>query len=316
MVPITIFTPTYNRAKLLARCFASMKRQTNKNFIWMIIDDGSTDNTQEIVEGWLQEPLDFGIEYFYKENGGLHTAYNKAIEEIHTQLCVCIDSDDYMPDDAVEKILEFWGNYGSDQVAGIVGLDCYLNGQVIGDKLPEQEKINLIDLLIGKYAIHNGDRTNVVRTELYKKYAPMHVFQGEKNFNPHYMHLQISQEYDFLVLNENLRFVEYQPGGMTNSILKQYYNSPNSFAEIRKLYLSFKDTSLKFRIKHSIHLVSSCILAGDMLRAIKESPCKLETIIAVPAGMVLSLYIRLKQKKDKGRGKKNNGINSCNNSSI
>lgn len=262
----------------------------------MIIDDGSTDNTREVVQQWQQQPLDFEIQYYYKENGGLHTAYNEAIAHVETKLCVCIDSDDFMPDDAVEKILEFWEKKGSDKVAGIVGLDYDLEGHVIGDLLPNQETVNLIDLLTGKYPIHNGDRTNVIRTELYKKYAPMKVFPGEKNFNPHYMHLQISREYDFLVLNENLRFVDYQVDGMTNSMLKQYRNSPNSFAEIRKLYLSFPDTSLKFRIKHSIHLVSSCILAGNCWRAVEESPRKAEAILALPFGWALSEYIRLKTR--------------------
>lgn len=294
-IPLTVFTPTYNRSALLARCYESMKRQTNKNFIWLIIDDGSTDDTQSVVEGWLRQSAGFEIRYCFKENGGLHTAYNEAIARIDTELCVCIDSDDFMPDDAVEKILAFWEKKGSDNVAGIVGLDYDLEGHVIGDKLPEQETVNLIDLLIGKYPIHNGDRTNVIRTELYRKYAPMKVFPGEKNFNPHYMHLQISQEYDFLVLNENLRFVEYQSTGMTNSMLRQYYNSPNSFAEIRKLYLSFADTSLKFRMKHSIHFVSSCFLAEHPARAIQESPRKAETILAYPFGFLLSRYIRAKQ---------------------
>jgi len=110
------------------------------------------------------------------------------------------------------------------------------------------------------------------------------------------MHLQISMEYDFLVLNENLRFVEYQVGGMSNSMLKQYRNSPNSFAEIRKLYLSFSDTSWKFRFKHSVHLVSSCILAGKFLSALKESPCKGITMLAVPFGVMLSIYIKHKTK--------------------
>lgn len=296
MVSLTVFTPTYNRSGLLGRCFESMKKQTNKNFIWMIIDDGSTDDTRMVVEAWLEEKLDFEIQYIYKENGGLHTAYNEAISRIQTELCVCIDSDDYMPNDAVDKILDFWKQNASDKVAGIVGLDFDLNGEVIGDLLPNQKTVNLIDLLVGKYRIHNGDRTNVVRTELYKKYAPMKVFPGEKNFNPHYMHLQISQEFDFLVLNENLRFVEYQADGMTNSMFKQYYNSPNSFAEIRKLYLSFENTSLKFRLKHSIHLVSSCILAGDIMRALKESPRKIETTLALPLGILLSFYVCLKQK--------------------
>lgn len=165
---------------------------------------------------------------------------------------------------------------------------------MIGDPLPNQKTINLIDLLTGKYPIHNGDRTNVVRTELYKKYAPMQVFPGEKNFNPHYMHLQISREYDFLVLNENLRFVEYQAGGMSNSMIRQYRNSPNSFAEIRKLYLSFPNTSFKFKFKHSVHLVSSCILAGKFMSAITESPCKGITVLAIPFGVTLSVWIKCK----------------------
>ena len=296
MVPITVFTPAYNRAGLLPRCFESMKRQTCKNFIWMIIDDGSVDNTRQIVEAWLQEPLDFELQYYYKENGGLHTTYNEAIARIETELCVCIDSDDYMPDDAIEKILSFWDRHGSDAYAGIVGLDFDLNGKVIGDPLPEQEYVNLIDLHTGKYPIVNGDRTNVVRTELYRKYAPMKVFPGEKNFNPHYMHLQISREYDFLVLNENLRFVDYQLDGMTNSMFKQYRNSPNSFAETRKLYLSFPDTSWKYRFRHSVHLVSSCSLAGNALRALRESPRKGMAVMALPFGWLLACYIRIKTK--------------------
>ena len=291
---LTVFTPAYNRADLLVRCYDSMKRQTCKDFIWMIIDAGSTDGTQELVKQWISKESDFTIEYYYKENGGLHTAYNEAIAHISTELCVCIDSDDFMPDDAVKKITSFWKENGSNNVAGIVGLDYDLDDNIIGDPLPNQKTVNLINLLVGKYPIHNGDRTNVVRTELYKKFAPMKVFPGEKNFNPHYMHLQISQQYDFLVLNENLRYVEYQPTGMSNSMLKQYRNSPNSFAEIRKLYLSFPDTSFKFKLRHSIHLVSSCILAGKPWKAIKDSPCKMITIMAIPCGVVLAIYVTAK----------------------
>lgn len=296
MVPLTIFTPTFNRADLLPRCYESMRRQTCKQFVWMIIDDGSTDHTRKLVEDWQKTVQDFAIEYHYKENGGLHTAYNEAIAYTCTELCMCIDSDDFIPDDAVEKILRFWEQYGSDLYAGIVGPDYYTDGRMIGDPLPNQKSVNLIDLLTGKYHIHNGDRTNVVRTELYKQYAPMKVFPGEKNFNPHYMHLQISRQYDFLVLNENLRYVEYQPNGMTNSMLKQYRNSPCSFAEIRKLYLSFPNTSFRFRFKHSVHLASSCVLAGKPLASLSESPCRGMAILAFPFGVLLSFYIRAKTK--------------------
>lgn len=293
---LTVFTPAYNRADLLTRCYESMCKQTNKNFIWMIVDDGSTDNTREISESWVKNTKDFQVIYIYKENGGLHTAYNTAIANIDTELCVCIDSDDFMPNNAVGMILDFWEKNGSDKYAGIVGLDFDMDGNVIGDMLPDIKSVNLIGLFTGKYNIVNGDRTNVVRTELYKKYAPMKVFKGEKNFNPHYMHLQISEEYDFLVLNENLRFVDYQETGMSNSMLKQYRSSPNSFAEIRKLYLSFKDTSLKFKIKHSIHLASSCILAKKTMSSIKDNPYKLLSVIALPFGFALYVFIRMKTK--------------------
>lgn len=296
MIELTVFTPTFNRIALLKRCYESMKRQTEKGFIWLIIDDGSTDETNKVVHEWIQQTSDFQIRYIYKENGGLHTAYNYAIESIETPLCVCIDSDDYMPDDAVERILSFWKSKGSDEYAGIVGLDYSPDNQCIGDPLPNQLSINLIDLFIGKYQIHNGDRTNVVRTELYKKYAPMKSYAREKFFNPHYMHLQISQEYDFLVLNENLRYVDYQPGGMTDSILKQYRNSPNSFAEIRRLYLSFPGTSFRFRLRHSIHLVSSCILAGKPMKAFAGVKNKGIILLAYPFGLILTLYICLKTR--------------------
>ena len=195
----------------------------------------------------------------------------------------------------IEKIQDLIINCTSDDLKN-VRITYDLDGSVIGDLLPEQKSVNLIDLMVGRYPIKNGDRTNVVRTELYKKYAPMKVFPGEKNFNPHYLHLLISLEYDFLVLNENLRFVEYQAGGMSNSMLKQYKNSPNSFLETRKLYLSFPDASLKFKFRHSIHLVSSCILAERFREVLKCSPCKGITIMAIPLGICLACYINLKEK--------------------
>lgn len=296
MQTLTVFTPTYNRKDLLIRGYEALKRQTNKDFVWMVIDDGSTDETEQLMEEICKEDSGFEIQYFKKKNGGLHTGYNMAIEHAKTELMVCVDSDDYMPDDAVETILSFWKKYGSDKYAGIVGLDYDLNGNRIGDLLPQQKSVNLIDLLTGKYPIFNGDRTNVIRTELYKKAAPMKTFEGEKNFNPHYMHLKISKEYDFLVLNKNLKFVEYQEGGMSNSMWKQYYNSPNSFAETRKLYLSFDHTSFLFKMKHSIHYVSSCILAGRWKDGILEAPRKGYALMTYGFGMVLSVVVWWKGK--------------------
>lgn len=295
---ITIFTPTYNRKELLVRCYESLKRQTNKNFVWIVVDDGSEDNTQELVEQWIEKENQFVIQYYYKNNGGLHTAYNLAIEKIETELSVCIDSDDYMPEDAIEKIINFWEKHGSNKYAGVTGLDFDAKTNTcIGGSYPEHIKsINLIDVLIGKYPEVYGDKKHIVRTELYKSVAPLESIENEKNFNPHYMHLEISKEYDFLILNENLCYVDYQDTGMTNNILRQYYNSPNSFAEIRLLYLSFYHLPLKFKIRNCIHYNSSCIIAKRK-KYIRKCPFRIITILTFPLGFLLSIYIKLKNKK-------------------
>lgn len=110
---LTVFTPTYNRAHTLRRVYESLCTQTVcEGFEWLVIDDGSTDFTRQLVEGFISEKR-IPIRYIYKENGGLHTGYNTAYANIDSELCVCIDSDDFMPDDAVELILKKWDSEGS-----------------------------------------------------------------------------------------------------------------------------------------------------------------------------------------------------------
>ena len=289
MITLTVFTPTYNRAYCLNKGYEALCRQSKKDFEWIIIDDGSTDNTRELVSSWMKNDNGFKIKYVYKENGGMYTGYNMAIEMAETELSVCVDSDDYLVDSAVEQIINFWNLHRDEGYAGIIGLDCLESGEVLGDKLPQQKFINLIDLAIGKYNIINCDRKIVVRTELYKEVAPMKEFFGEKDFNPHLMHLKISLKYDFLILNENLCVVEYQPDGMTNTVLKQYLRSPRSFRETRLFDLSIRKAPLKFLIKKTIHYVSSCLISHEP--CIRCSPHKILTILLYPAGVILTGYI-------------------------
>ena len=104
MATLTIFTPAYNRAHTIGRTYASLCRQTCKDFCWLIVDDGSTDNTKELIDQWIKEGK-INIRYIYQQNQGMHGAHNTAYRNIDTTLNTCIDSDDYMPDDAVEKML-------------------------------------------------------------------------------------------------------------------------------------------------------------------------------------------------------------------
>ena len=294
LIRLTVFTPTYNRAHTLPRTYSSLCRQSSKEFKWVVIDDGPSDGTRNLVESWKEVDNGFEIEYYYKENGGLHTAYNKAIEVIDTELCVCIDSDDYIPDDAVEKILNCWEARGSGDVAGIVGLDFTVDGKPIGGYFPDGiDRLHIIDY--SKYH-HYGDVKVVHRTSLLKEVAPMPTFPGEKNFNPIYLFHKIDLKYPLLLLNDNLCYVDYQPDGMTSNIYRQYVDSPRSFSELRKLLMSRPDVSLGFRFRQCIHYVSSQIMANNK-QWIKDSPCKLLTVLASPLGLLLFVYIKYRAKR-------------------
>ena len=292
---LTVFTSTYNRVNTLPRTYESLCRQTDKDFEWLIVDDGSTDNTEEIVQIWLKEDKGFSVRYIKKANEGFHTGYNTAIANMESTLAVCIDSDDYMPDNAVALIHECWLSRGSKDYGGIIGLDYRVDRTLIGGFLPEKkEAINLIALAQGKYPVKPGDKKIVVRTDLYKAVAPMEVFPGEKYFNPHYMHLEISRHYDFLVLNECLCIVEYQDNGMSSNIYKQYKNSPNSFLEIRKQWFSFEGLSLRDRFQTGIHFVSEAFMAHKFWKEYRISDQRGILTLCLLPGLLLALVTEIK----------------------
>lgn len=289
---ITVFTPTYNRVDLLPNLYESLLRQNSRDFKWLVIDDGSTDDTAEVVAEWIREGK-IDIQYVHKENGGLHTGYNKAIECMDTELSICIDSDDYLTDDCIETVLKFWDENKAEDIAGLIGLDITEDGRLIGGNLPDTAVINPIILLAAK---HGGDRKYVIRNECYRKVYPMPVFEEEKNFNPHYLVLKLCKDYKFLVLNKPLCVVNYQPDGMSANIFRQYVNSPRSFAELRRVIMENPDVPFGYLVKTTIHYVSSSIFSGNK-HFIKESPRKLLTVVMTPLGLLLTEYIRRRAQK-------------------
>lgn len=323
MKSLTVFTPTYNRKHTIVRTYESLCRQSNDDFDWLIIDDGSSDGTREWVEGLGDKIIDLGsrfdwmgrvldgedenhfaiktekciIEYIYKPNGGLYTGYNAAYAAIQTDLCICIDSDDYMPDDAVEKILQCWKKRGSDKYAGLWGLDYNITTkELIGGRFPEGlDEVFFYDMTLKK--LHSGDTKPVLRTALMKEVAPQIGFPGEKNFNPVYMIMQVCDNYPILLLNENLCNVEYQVGAdsMSQGIWRQYVNSARSFAKLRRLEMSLKHNTLKNKIRVCIHYVSSCLLSrdGDWLM---KCPLPFMTMMLFPLGFSLYLLVLWKNR--------------------
>lgn len=288
MIPsLTVFTPAFNRAYTLHLCYESLKRQTCKEFIWLIIDDGSTDNTKELVDRWISEGF-IPIRYYYQENQGMHGAHNTAYELIDTELNVCIDSDDYMADDAVERILSFWKQNGSDKYAGIVGLDANQSGEIIGTKMPSDLKESTLSNLYAKHKA-KGDKKLVYRSELTRKSPSYPIFPGEKYCPLSYKYILIDQECPLLVMNEILCYVEYLADGSSMNIIKQYKKNPRSFSFFRKVAMKYAP-SFKERFRESVHYVSSSLMMKNY-KFLNESPCKWITSMATPFGLLLYFYI-------------------------
>lgn len=293
MKAITVFTPSYNRAHLLPRLYASLRAQTSKDFIWMIIDDGSTDGTAMIVEEWKRE-ANFEIQYHYKENGGMHTAHNLAYAIIDTELNVCIDSDDQMPADAVEIIVKIWRETrDKENLAGIIGLDADNQGKVLGTSMPENISTGSYDDLFIKYKA-KGDKKFVLVTEKLRKYPMYPEYKNEKLVPLGILYMMMGKDMPFIFSNEILCIVDYQEGGSSNTILKQYKQSPRGFAYARKMHIKY-DLLLKHRLFSYVHLISSSIFGKELSLAFKGvNP--LPSILLYPFGVLLNLYIRFKIK--------------------
>ena len=298
MKTLTVFTPTYNRAHTIGRVYESLKAQTCDDFEWLVIDDGSTDNTKTLVESFIEASgSGMKIHYVYKENGGLYTGYNVAYATIKTELCVCIDSDDFMPVDAVEKIVSFWKEQGTDDYAGILGLDFNIaTKEIIGGTFPSGlREVYFYDLTLKK--LHARDTKPVMRTSLMRQVAPQIGFPGEKNFNPVYMMLQVCDNYPVLLMNEVLCNVEYQLGAdsMSQGIWRQYANSARSFAKLRLLEMGLKRNNFRNKMRVCVHYISSCLLSRDK-KWLSNSPLKIMTLLLFPMGFMLYLMVLWKNR--------------------
>lgn len=293
MKTITVFTPTFNRAYCLHQVYESLVKQTNQNFLWMIIDDGSSDNTKELVQSWIDEKK-IEIHYIFQANLGMHGGHNTAYQNITTELNTCIDSDDFMPNDAIEKILNHWNTNKKEykDVAGIIALDSYKDGKVIGQKIPENLKTCTLTELHQRYNV-TGDKKLIYRTDIVKQFPLYPIFEGEKFVPLGSLYLLIDQNYKLLPLNEVVCIVEYLPDGSSKNIIKQYRKHPNGFLYGRKVRMKTA-MSFKERFKNAIHLVSSAIFAKK-LSAIFDNYWYIN-LLAIPLGIGLNFYIRYKTK--------------------
>ena len=288
---LTIFTPTYNRAHLLPRLYESLCVQTVNDFEWLIIDDGSTDETAELVMKWQQENK-IDIQYYFQENGGMLAAHENAYSKIESLLCTCIDSDDWMPENGVEIIVNAWEKYGDENCCGLIGLDDYADGKIVGTQFPSSPwKCRFIDFFSNGVV---GDKKFVHRVEIIKKFLPYPKFGDERFRVTSYLYYFMGEEYHYYAVNEVFCTVEYQEDGLSKNIINQYRESPRSFAQFRLAAMKFMPR-WKDKLRHAIHLNSSMLMANDF-SFFSKSPHPLLTTLSFPMGILLYFYLRFTPK--------------------
>lgn len=291
---ITVFTTTFNRAYSLPKLYNSLISQTTKDFLWLIVDDGSIDNTQALVQEWITANK-IEIQYFKKKNGGMHTGHNAAYQLIDSELNVCVDSDDYMPDNAIELILAKWSDVeDKNGVAGIIGLDAFINQEVVGTRIPEKlHKGSLADLY-SKYGVR-GDKKVILRTDIVKQYPQYPEYDQERLVPLGTLYTLIGEDYDFVYSNDVYCIVDYQPDGSSGTIFRQYKQSPRGFAYARKIHIKYAKNIFD-KLKGYVHLISSALYAKDISLAFKGVNPIL-SFLMFPFGVLLYFYISFKIRK-------------------
>lgn len=279
---VTIFTSTFNRAYLLQDLYASLRRQTNKNFLWHIIDDGSTDNTEELVKRWKQENKQFVIKYTKQPNGGKQRAHNVGVQMCETELFFCVDSDDRLVDNAVKIIEETWKIAKHERIAGIVALRGKDEHIPMGTAMP---KINNVTMLELYQKFHfKGDTALIYRTEILKKY-PFVLAKGEKFIGENFVYNQIDLKYQMYVLNKIIYICKYFEDGYTRNTIKVLVRNPHSYMILKKQQAKIS-LYFRYRVKHMAGFIAMGLTIHET-NLVRKSGNSGLALLSYPLGLVI-----------------------------
>lgn len=221
---LTIFTPVYNRAYIIKNLYESLLKQTCKNFEWLIVDDGSTDNMYELVKLWIKEDI-INIRYIRQKNGGKHRAINRGVNEAEGTLFFIVDSDDYLTDDAVEWIITTAKDIDDDDhFAGLAGIRIHKDGTKIGGGHDFGcIDANAIDIRLRHRVV--GDLSEVFKTEILKKY-PFPEFEGEQFCTEAIIWNRIADKYMLRYCHKGIYICEYLGDGLTAKMTNLRHKAP------------------------------------------------------------------------------------------
>lgn len=293
---ITVLTPTYNRKEKLGRLYESLKRQTCKEFVWMIIDDGSSDNTKEYIDELKKTNVDLSIEYYYKTNGGKHTALNYGIERTNTELVFIVDSDDYLVDDAIEIVKREWFLHEkSDDICGICFLKGYDKESCVGEKFKDLSDQSYITMRLKKGV--KGDKSEIFKTSLLKQ-KKFPEIEGEKFIGEDYVWCDLGKNYNMIWRNDIIYICEYLSDGLSQAGRAMRIQCPCGGMLNSGMMLT-QEFPMKFRIKKGILYNCYYFFADKQSRkkyGIKSS--KAIRMITFLPGFLLYKYWKRKYMED------------------
>ncbi len=283
---ITVFTPTYNRAHLLPRLYESLVKQTCRNFEWIIVDDGSSDNTAAVVNDWC---ADFPIRFFRKENGGKHTAINLGVEKADGELFFIADSDDLLPPRSLELVSEQWQQVKHDEsFGGVCGLDQLKEGGVIGG-IPSYDILDCTFLeYLWKFKMKNCDMKEVYRTSVLREF-PFPEIPGEKFCPEELVWARIAQKYKLRYFSKVIYIADYQEHGISANITRMRMQSPILSMMMYAENVSYDILPFSRKVRYAINYwrFRACYHSSSLNALIKLPVLRWYWVWTAPLGFVL-----------------------------
>lgn len=285
---LTIFTPTYNRATTIVRTYHSLRQQSCKDFEWLIVDDGSTDGTEDIVASWLRVDNGFSIRYIWQQNCGKYRAYNNGLRNAKGDMFFCVDSDDWLPSNSVELICCYYDELMSDCIlAGIIALKEYSNHKLIGKSyLKGLNRSSLYNLeLIGE----GGERSLVLKTKI-ARLNPFPEETDERFMTESVIYDRLEGKYEFIVKNDILTTCEYQQDGLSSNPRELMLRNPAGY----KLYYAQRldlTSSLFERITLILRYHAFRRIHGGTVYSYNGKHKLLVTLLS-PLGLVMEAYYK------------------------
>ena len=288
----TVFTATFNRAHTLPRVYDSLRAQTLTDFEWLVVDDGSTDGTRELVAGWAEEAA-FPIRYFHQENSGKHVAENVAVREAHGRFTATLDSDDWYAPDALESFLAAWESIPAaerDSFVGAVGLCADPTGAVIGMPFPADPLDTTYTDLLLRHRI-TGDKAGFGRTDVARDYR-FPVIPGETLIIELLVYSRLARHYRIRCVNKVVKIVEYQAAGLsaTTPRRNEFVRNPRTATLFFREQLDVPNLPPRAVARAHANHTRYALHAGLGRQSLRDSPSKMLWVLTLP--LAAAAYVR------------------------